>query len=130
MNNQIDLGENMHFTSTLQDSFLDFLLSRQAMLCTPRTMSFYQFTLGKFLEWLPIQEVNNPNQITSKHVRAFLATYAENECSDSYVHTFARSIRTFLRFLYTEEYITEPVRFQMPKIGEKRLPVLSIDEIR
>jgi hypothetical protein len=34
----------------LRDAYTDFILSRQAMNCTPVTMSFYRFTAGKFLE--------------------------------------------------------------------------------
>jgi len=123
-------NENRHQPSRLQDCFLDFMLSRQAMLCTPRTMKFYRDTLGKFLEWLENEGVAEPQQITTKHIRAFLASYAERGCSDSYIHTYARSAKTFLRFLHSEEYIPEPIRFQMPKIGEKRLPILSIEEVK
>ena len=32
----------------LQDAYTDFLLSRQAMMCTPRTIQFYEFTLEKY----------------------------------------------------------------------------------
>jgi len=34
-----------------------------------------------------------------------------------------------MRFLYSENYLKEPVIFKMPTITEKRLPVLSIEEI-
>jgi site-specific recombinase XerD len=116
--------------STLQESFLDFILSRQAMLCTPRTLKFYRDTLGKLLEWLQQEGVSEPEEITARHIREFLAGYAERGCSDSYVHTYARSARTFLRFLYAEEYIPYQIKFQMPKIGEMRLPVLSVEEVK
>lgn len=119
-----------HQPLTLNDCFLDFMLSRQAMLCTTQTLRFYKNTLGLFLKWLESQNVSQPEDVTAKHVRAFLASFAERGCSDSYIHTFARSIRTFLRFLHSEGYIPEPIQFQMPKIGEKRLPVLSIDDVR
>jgi site-specific recombinase XerD len=121
---------NGHKPSQLKDCYLDFMLSRPAMLCTPGTMKFYRDTLGKFLEWLEGQEIIEPEQINAKYVRAFLATFAERGCRDSYIHTYARSARTFIRFLFAEGYIPEPVVFQMPKIGEKRLPILSIQEVQ
>jgi len=31
----------------LQNAHTDFLLSRQAMMCTDKTIQFYTFTLGK-----------------------------------------------------------------------------------
>jgi integrase/recombinase XerD len=122
--------KNGHKPSRLEDCFLDFMLSRQAMLCTPRTLKFYRDTLGKFMEWMQKQGVTKPTEITSKHIRAFLATYVERGCKDSYIHTYARSSRTFLRFLHQEGYIPEQISFQMPKIGEKRLPILSIAEVK
>ena len=121
---------NGHKPPRLEDCFLDFMLSRQAMLCTPRTLKFYMDTLGKLLEWMQKQGVTEPTEITSMHIRAFLASYAERGCKDSYIHTYARSSRTFLRFLHQEGYIPEQISFQMPKVGEKRLPVLSIEEVK
>ena len=121
---------NGHKPPRLEDCFLDFMLSRQAMLCTPRTLKFYKDTLGKFLEWMQKQGITEPTEITSMHIRAFLASYAERGCKDSYIHTYARSSRTFLRFLHQEGYIPEQISFQMPKIGEKRLPILSIAEVK
>jgi integrase/recombinase XerD len=122
--------QKRHQPSPIKESYLDFLLSRQAMLCTPRTLKFYKDTLTKFLDWLEKENISEPEQITAKHIREFLASYAERGCKDSYVHTYARNIKTFMRFLYKEEYIPKLVSIQMPRIGEMRLPVLSIDEVR
>jgi hypothetical protein len=46
-------------STSLQDAYTDFILSRQAMMCTPRTLKFYEFTLGKIFEWL----VHNPAHV-------------------------------------------------------------------
>lgn len=119
-----------HQLSTLQESFLDFILSRQAMLCTPRTVKFYRDTLTKFLEWLEKAALDDPAGITPRHIRAFLSLYAEKGCKDSYIHTYARSIRTYVRFLFQEEYIPQIIKFEMPRIGEMRLPVLNIDQVK
>ena len=85
-----------HQPSRLKDCYLDFMLSRQAMLCTPRTMKFYRDTLGKFLGWLETEGVAEPQHITARHIRTFLATFAERGCSDSYIHTYARSAKTVM----------------------------------
>ena len=57
----------------LADAYTDFILSRQAMNCTPVTMSFYRFTAGKFLEWIESQGVTDPQEVSARHVRQFLA---------------------------------------------------------
>jgi len=35
-----------------------------------------------------------------------------------------------LRYLYAEEWIPKLISFQMPRVGEKRLPILSIEEVQ
>ena len=114
----------------LLESYLDFRLSRQAMLCTIQTMKFYSKTLGVFIEWLINNGIYKPEDISSRHVREFLAYHQGRGCSDSYIHTFARSIRTYLRFLHKEGYIPGDISFQMPRIGYKKLHVLSLEEVK
>lgn len=114
----------------LDDAFTDFILSRQAMLCTPRTVKFYTFTLGKVIEWLKENGVNSPEEITARHVRAYIAEMGAKGLSDSYIHSHARVIRTFTRFLNDENYAPSVIKFTMPTIGKKRLRVLSADELQ
>lgn len=114
----------------LQDAFTDFILSRQAMMCTTRTMQFYEFTLGKILEWLERNDVHEPIQITSRHARALLGEMVGKGYSDSYIHIFARVLRTFTRFLLKEKYVYQPIEFEMPKLGKKRLLVFDKDEVQ
>jgi len=114
----------------LSDAYTDFILSRQAMLCSPRTVSWYSFTLGKVLNWLLENGVTTPDEIQARHIRAYLSEMAVRGMSDSYINNHARAIRTLLRFLHGEKYIPEAVTFQMPTIAEKRLPVLSGEEVK
>jgi integrase/recombinase XerD len=114
----------------LQDAYTDFMLSRQAMNCTPVTMSFYRFTAGKFLEWIEQQGLTSPEQITARHVRQFLAELASRELQDTTRHDYARAIRTLLRFWHAEGYTPAPVRFDMPRLEKKRLRVLTAEELR
>lgn len=113
----------------LQDAYTDFVLSRQAMQCTPATMTFYQYTAGKFLQWLEQKSVTSPSEVQARHVREFLAEVAGNGKSDKTVNANARAIRTLVRFWHAEGYMPEAVTFAMPKIAKKRLPVLTADEL-
>jgi site-specific recombinase XerD len=112
-----------------QDAFLDFMLSRKAMMCTKATIEFYQFTLGKVFDWMYASGVTDIESISSTTVRAYLASMISRELSDSYVNAHARAIRTFLRFLAEEEYIEKVPKFRMPKIAKKKLPVLDSSEV-
>ncbi|MBN1304373.1 MAG: tyrosine-type recombinase/integrase [Anaerolineales bacterium] len=113
----------------LQDAYTDFILSRQAMLCSPQTLRWYRVILGMVMEWLANNGVTSPEEIAARHVRAYLSELAGKGLSDSYIHGHARAIRTLLKFLYTEKYIPEPITFQMPSIAQKRLLALSPEEV-
>jgi len=63
-------------SAALRDAYTDFLLSRQAMSCTPVTMVLYRFTAGRFLEWIERQGLTDPGQVAARHVRQYLAQLA------------------------------------------------------
>ena len=117
-------------TLALRDSYTDFILSRQAMLCASGTIEFYDHTARKFLLWVESQNVTDPKEITARHVRAFIAQLAQRKLSDSTLNANARAIRTLLKFFYAEGYMPGLTIFPMPKIAKKRLPILSADQVR
>jgi len=101
----------------LDDAYTDFILSRQAMLCKPSTLRFYQFTAGKFVAWLKENGVNEPLDIEARQIRAYLAELDSKGLSDSYIHGHARAIRTFTRFLHDEKYIPEAPSFEINSLN-------------
>lgn len=113
----------------LHDAYTDFILSRQAMQCTKATLQYYRFTAGKFLEWLEGQGVAKPQEVTARYVRQYLTELANRDKADTTIHGHARAIRTLLRFWYAERYLSEPVKFAMPKVAKKRLPVLTAEQV-
>lgn len=112
----------------LHDAATDFFLSRQAMQCTSATLAFYRYTLGAFLAWIEGQNVTTAREVTSRHVRQFLAGLEGK--SDNTIHDFARAIKTLLRFWHAEKYMPEAVTFAMPRLAKRRLPVLTAEEVR
>lgn len=114
----------------MQDTITDFILSRQAMLCTPRTIQYYEFTLGKISKWFEENGITEPAMITARYIRILLSELVEKGYSDSYVHIHARVIRTFVRFLYKEKYIDALIEFDMPTIAKKRLLVYDSDQVK
>ena len=131
MKNQNQKSQNRALASKrFNDVLLDFLLSRQAMMCTDRTIDWYRYILGKIIDWLIGHDVNEPEQISSKHIRTFLAEMVERGCADTYMHSYARAMKTFTRFMLDEEYISKPISIQMPKISSKRLCVYDENQIR
>ncbi|TDI83745.1 MAG: hypothetical protein E2O74_06305 [Chloroflexi bacterium] len=57
--------------STLSVAFEDFILSREATLCSPETIDFYRRMLRPFLEF------TDGNELSNQSVRSFLATVAQ-----------------------------------------------------
>ncbi len=109
---------------TLPVAFEDFILSREEMLCSPQTIDFYRRMLTPFLEF------TNGQQLSNRHVREFLATVAERGVASTTVHAHARAVRAFVRFAYEEDWIEEPVTVRMPRVEQKRMEVLTREEVR
>jgi site-specific recombinase XerD len=112
----------------LEDAWTDFLLSRKAMLVADTTLRTYRYAEGKFVGWLS-KKVNSLDEIRAFHVRVFLSKLRDKNLCDHYTHCNARAIKTFLRFLYNENYIDEQITFQMPTVAKKWLPILSPSEL-
>ncbi|MDF1519293.1 MAG: tyrosine-type recombinase/integrase [Brevefilum sp.] len=131
MSQQTDLQQRWAVASyELQDAYTDFILSRQAMLCSPKTIRFYHFTAGRFVNYLEENGVTEPEGVSARYIRAYLASLVAQELSDSYIHGHARAIKTLVQFWHKENYISEIPEFRMPTIAKKRLLVLSASEVK
>lgn len=98
------------------------------MNCAPATLDFYKFTAGVFLAWCEAQGVTKPEEVSARIVRAYLAGMEGK--ADRTRHAHARAIKTLLRFWHAENYIPSPIRFDMPKVAKKRLPVLNAEQLQ
>lgn len=116
----------------LSDSFTDFMLSRKVMQCSPGTLKFYRYTLGRFLTWIEGQGITAPPEVDARIIRAYLAELSSQSppLKDTYIHSHARAIRTLCKFWFDELYITQPIKFAMPKIAKRRLPSLSAGDVQ
>lgn len=112
----------------LRDAWTDFILSRQAMQCSQETVRFYRLTSGKFITWLEAHGITAPQDVNTRHVRQYLALYADK--SDWYLNGIARAIRTLVRFWHREGYLPQPVTFDMPRVRQKRLPFLTAEQVK
>ena len=114
----------------LQAAYTDFMLSRQSMNCAPTTLFFYNHTAGVFLSWLEQCGISEPTQITALHVRQYISGLADRGLKDTTLHAHARAIRTLLLFWHEESYIPERIKFEMPRLEKKRLPVLTVEQLQ
>jgi integrase/recombinase XerD len=100
------------------------------MNCTSATLEFYWHSAGAFLSWIENQGVTDPLEVTVCHVRGYLSHLIDAGRKDTTLHANARAIQTLLRFWHNEGYIPQPVKFDMPKLSKKRLPVLTAEQLR
>lgn len=100
-----------------------FILSREAMLCTPKTLEHYAYTVGGFVAYLATQDVHDPSEITPGHIRAYLVGLQRRGLKDTTQHAHARGVKTWLRWLEAEGDIDHnPMRrVTMPRL-EQRIP--------
>jgi integrase/recombinase XerD len=113
----------------VKDAYLDFMLSRQAKSCTPQTLFHYN-KVKEFLLWTEGEGVTSLPDLQARHVRKFLAILNEQGKADTTCHGYARAIKTFVRFLFAEHLIPYEIKFDMPKLQKKRLPVLTGEQLR
>jgi integrase/recombinase XerD len=117
-------------SADLRAALEDFYLSRQAQRRTPATMRHYQYTAGEFVAWLQSRQLRLPSEVRPSHPRAWLAEIAEKGVKDTTLHAKARGAKTLLRFWYSEGYLHSPVDLKLPRLDQKQLPSLTIDELR
>lgn len=118
--------------NTLQAAMAAFMLSREAMRCTPKTLEHYTYTVGGFVGYLGTLDVHDPSEITPPHIRAYLVELQRRGLKDTTQHAHARGIRTWLRWLEAEGDIAQnPMqRVAMPRL-EQRIPApYSPDDVR
>jgi site-specific recombinase XerD len=109
-----------------------FLLSRQAMRCTAKTMEHYEYTLGAFIGYLDGAGVEYVGDVTAGHIRAYLVGLQKRGLRDTTQHAHARGIKTWLRWLVNEGDIqdTPMRRVAMPRL-EQRVPApFSPDDVQ
>jgi site-specific recombinase XerD len=114
----------------ISEAYDDFILSRQAALLSSSTIDFYNYTTGEFVDYLISNGVYEPKQITSSSVRKCLSTVADRGVASATVHSHARGTRAFLRFLNEEGYILTPINIKMPRVEQKKMRVLSPEELK
>ena len=113
----------------IRESYDDFILSRQAALLSRSTIEFYNYTAGEFVDFLISHDMFEPERIKSSIVRAYLSEVNSRGVSDSTVHSHARGTRAFLRFLKEEGYIPTSINVTMPRVEQKKMRVLSPEEL-
>lgn len=115
----------------------DYLASCRARGLSPKTVKFvYGYALKSvFLPFCRREGVNQPDQVTRKVLDRFSTELldsggARGQLSRSSVHSYVRSVNSFLGWATREGEVGADTKAQLPKLGRRLLEVLSREEIQ
>lgn len=114
---------------TIQETFDNFMLSRQLADLSPKTISDYRQFVTPFIRFL---EPNKPfEDITQQDIQAYLANLLEKPLSKSTRATYIRHVKIYLRWAENEYgacYRSRTVK--VPKSPKRNVRIYSDDEVR
>ena len=109
-----------------------FLSAKTAEHCTAWTLRAYRRAVLRFVVWLKEQGIRTPQSITPAHVRGYLAHLTDLGLKASSVHDYARPVKTWLRFLYSENILPDnpTARVKLPRVADGILPAFEAADVR
>jgi len=114
------------------DLVRSFLMYQEDRNHSPKTVRWYRDMLGRFAEFLG--EDARLRDVTVDSIRAYQRASRELDVTKFTLHAYARTLKTFLRWLHREEYLDSPLHEKVdipkvPKYDDVALDVLSDQEI-
>ena len=108
-----------------------FLIAKKSENVTVRTIEIYEEILNRFFKHLMEQNIYDVTEISASNIRGFLVLLQEQGLKGVSRHRFYRGIKTFLLFLYREDYINKnPIAdVKPPKIEQKDMRTFTAQEI-
>jgi integrase/recombinase XerD len=105
-----------------EDALQLFILDCESQRFTKRTIGYYQYNLSAFIAWLDGQAVKHVHEITSGHVRSYMAGMQERNLSGYTLLAAYRAIRRFCNFCVSEDWIqTSPTAKTKPPRVDKEI---------
>jgi site-specific recombinase XerD len=76
------------------------------MHCTPSTLAFYNYTAGKFLEWIEQRGVISADEVGARYVREYIAELVSNGKKDRSAVIGATTRRVLLAYKRSQQETT------------------------
>lgn len=115
---------------TIQFAINEFLLDQRVRGNSPQTLDYYSFALNLFEKYCePDLDVFKIDVKLCKNYYVFLSN--KKELNSVSIQSYIRALRSFLKWLFLEEYIDTNIceKFKLPKATRKVIDVLSDEEI-
>ena len=114
----------------LQDAIDEFILDQRVRGNSQATIDYYSFALNLFLTYFGYN--SDVSDITLTLCKQYYVYLSEDKTVNSVsIQSYVRGLRTFLRWLYNNNYIEENIcdKFKLPKATRKVIDILSDQEI-
>lgn len=114
----------------LQDAIDEFILDQRVRGNSQATIDYYSFALGLFSQFFGSDRVLS--DLSLKLCKEYYVYLIEDKSINSVsIQTYIRALRSFLRWLYDNDYIDSNIceKFKLPKATRKVIDVLSDEEI-
>jgi len=118
------------FNVALDEALTLYLQAKRAEGLAPKTLANYEWLLKRLLAWLAEHEITHSNQLTTAHLRAFIADMRGLRQKPATLYTYAKVIKTWTRFLTDERIFgADPSeRLAMPRLETRALATFSVQE--
>ena len=110
-----------------------FITDRRAANVTSGTIRYYSQKLRVFLQFCDGQAVDTVEQLTPDILRAFMQWLEETNHNPGGRHSFYRTVRVFLRWVWDELDATSPnpiKKVKAPKVGIEPIEPVSPDTVK
>jgi integrase/recombinase XerC len=116
---------------TYSDALTAFMLHQRTSRHSPKTITYYEYSLGKLERHLVACGVEVLEQVTPSVLRQLILDLGETVRPNT-VHGIMRAVRAFFNFLVNEEMLdADPMRkVKMPKGDKTLLEPFTSEEIR
>ena len=116
----------------VSDLVRSFLMHQEDRNHSPKTVRWYQDMLGRFASFLG--EDARLREVTVDSIRAYQRACRDQDVSKFTLHAYARTLKTFLRWLHREAYLDSLLweKVDMPKVpkyDDVAIDVLNDEEI-
>lgn len=115
---------------SLYDSYSDFMIDQRVRGNSPKTLTYYSVALSFFRCFM--DDDFDVSELTLQDCKNYYLYLVENKDVNSVsIQSYIRALRSFLNWLYENEYITTNIcdKFKLPKATRKVIDVLSDEEI-
>ncbi|MBQ8302023.1 MAG: tyrosine-type recombinase/integrase [Clostridia bacterium] len=115
---------------SLSDAIDEFILDQRVRGNSSATIDYYTFSLGLFSRYVGAD--HDVSDLTLRVCKEYYIHLIEDKTVNSVsIQSYIRGLRTFLRWLYDQEYIDTNIceKFKLPKATRKVIDVLSDEEI-